>query len=526
MSAQRNAGIDALKKGDFETARSLLESACAQHPSDFTAFSMLGGLYHMSKLDVEAVQTLRYALTLRPNVAQIHYNLAVSLERLGQTHDAVSHLSESLRLKPGYPLALGVMRRWVRAGKVPYDMAEKMGALSQDRIAPPFTSSPIKSSAPELYEVSNPIPEPAPLNYEMEEADDPVFKKEEKLTDIVHTPEIEEEAARTEYQVLNSGFEHPSEIYSYASEALSTEEEPIAASTSLGALTDIAQHTLTTLPEAALAADSDITDMHAEEPVIIDDPGIRSFFSSWEEANRSPDNCPVSQEQAVGRSDRYSLNEEIISPQEVPSPAFNEPEDSNDVIQIQNTELSMKTQRLMEPEIHEEPSVEEQDEDRDDSGSPPAAGGSMDQEVPGYPHAAASQDSSAEPREQTQPAEATDGSHSAKPPQQKAAFQNVKSPPAPVTEVEEVHHYHFDPIPCREATEAFRLAIIGLLLFPLGLLFGPLAISRAVLARRWIGSTTYLSGIRQANMAIVMGSIASIVSLTADYLFIRPIFKH
>ncbi len=39
---------------------------------------------------------------LRPNDAEAHYNLAEALLQLGRRDEATAHLTEALRIKPGY----------------------------------------------------------------------------------------------------------------------------------------------------------------------------------------------------------------------------------------------------------------------------------------------------------------------------------------------------------------------------------------------------------------------------------------
>jgi len=53
----------------------------------------------------EAVQHWEQALRIRPDYAEVHYNLGAVLERLGRMPEAMKHYEEALRLKPGYPEA-------------------------------------------------------------------------------------------------------------------------------------------------------------------------------------------------------------------------------------------------------------------------------------------------------------------------------------------------------------------------------------------------------------------------------------
>jgi hypothetical protein len=64
-------------------------------------------------------------------------------------------------------------------------------------------------------------------------------------------------------------------------------------------------------------------------------------------------------------------------------------------------------------------------------------------------------------------------------------------------------------IPCKEANEAMTYAIIAFFCF--GFVLGPVAISKAVAAKRLIEADARLSGWGKANAAIVLASTATIL---------------
>lgn len=70
----------------------------------------------------------------------------------------------------------------------------------------------------------------------------------------------------------------------------------------------------------------------------------------------------------------------------------------------------------------------------------------------------------------------------------------------------------FEPIVCEEAITALQLSIISL--FGVGLIFGPAAIAKAVEARRWIHASSYLTGMREATTALLLGTLGILISLT------------
>ncbi len=56
---------------------------------------------------------------------------------------------------------------------------------------------------------------------------------------------------------------------------------------------------------------------------------------------------------------------------------------------------------------------------------------------------------------------------------------------------------------CEEAQQALNYAIIGIFCF--GIIFGPMAISKAVAARRLIREDPRLTGEAKANVALILG---------------------
>ncbi len=77
---------------------------------------------------------------------------------------------------------------------------------------------------------------------------------------------------------------------------------------------------------------------------------------------------------------------------------------------------------------------------------------------------------------------------------------SVKGPPIVVTEEGDV--------PCEEANEALKYAIISIFCF--GIILGPMAISKGMEARRLIRDDPDLSGSGKANAAIIIGIVVII----------------
>ncbi len=69
--------------------------------------------------------------------------------------------------------------------------------------------------------------------------------------------------------------------------------------------------------------------------------------------------------------------------------------------------------------------------------------------------------------------------------------------------------------PCKEASDALKLAILGFFCF--GIVLGPLAISRALGAKKKIAADPALTGSGRANAAILLGSIAVVLWVLAMF---------
>lgn len=105
MSAERDAGLEALQRGDTATAIAQLESATQQAPDDYQAHVYLGASYGQAGRHDDAVRVLTRAVQLDPANAQARYNLGIALERAGWREQAVQALQQALQLQPGYPKA-------------------------------------------------------------------------------------------------------------------------------------------------------------------------------------------------------------------------------------------------------------------------------------------------------------------------------------------------------------------------------------------------------------------------------------
>ncbi len=94
-------GLYRHERGDFEIAVDVFRSLAADRPDEPKTRMMLGvALLELGRLD-DAEAALRHALTLAPNDADIHYNLARLLDRTGRSNEAQEHMNEVRRIDSG-----------------------------------------------------------------------------------------------------------------------------------------------------------------------------------------------------------------------------------------------------------------------------------------------------------------------------------------------------------------------------------------------------------------------------------------
>ena len=111
MSAERDAGLQAMRQGNFSAAEPLLETACQQDPGDIDAHLFLGAAYGQVGKPMEAISAITRAVQLQPANAQARYNLAVAMEQGGYREQAITALGQALTLQPDYPKAREALQR-------------------------------------------------------------------------------------------------------------------------------------------------------------------------------------------------------------------------------------------------------------------------------------------------------------------------------------------------------------------------------------------------------------------------------
>ena len=81
---QINSVIALYSNGQTQEALDAVETLIKSYPNEALLFNISGICYKtIGKLD-EAVKSFKKALALKPNYAEVHYNLGVTLQELGQ----------------------------------------------------------------------------------------------------------------------------------------------------------------------------------------------------------------------------------------------------------------------------------------------------------------------------------------------------------------------------------------------------------------------------------------------------------
>ncbi len=104
-SELRQLGLRAARRGDFATARSLLESALLLEPADASTWVNLGAVFQALRQPDDALACYDRAIGLAPHLPQPWNNRSLLLSDAGRYAEAASSAQSALRLNPSYPEA-------------------------------------------------------------------------------------------------------------------------------------------------------------------------------------------------------------------------------------------------------------------------------------------------------------------------------------------------------------------------------------------------------------------------------------
>ena len=99
---QISSAIDLFSKGEINQALDAVQGLLKDYPNEPVLFNIKGACYaDLGQLDV-AVTNYKEAITIKPDYAKAHFNLAGSLHDLGQLETAVQSYQKAIEIEPGY----------------------------------------------------------------------------------------------------------------------------------------------------------------------------------------------------------------------------------------------------------------------------------------------------------------------------------------------------------------------------------------------------------------------------------------
>lgn len=109
------AAICAMEIGDVDKAKRLAEKSLRLLPSNALASSILGSISMKDRRYEEGISHFRQALKSTPDDAHLHLNLAVSLNRLLRSEEALPHVAQAASRQPTNGFAQYVLARTLEA---------------------------------------------------------------------------------------------------------------------------------------------------------------------------------------------------------------------------------------------------------------------------------------------------------------------------------------------------------------------------------------------------------------------------
>ena len=108
LQAEINSVITLYSNGQIQEALNAIETLIKSYPNEFITLQyqwcLLCWFRTISKLDA-AVKSYEKSLAIKPDYAEVHYNLGVTFQELGQLDEAVKCYKKALAIKPDYAIA-------------------------------------------------------------------------------------------------------------------------------------------------------------------------------------------------------------------------------------------------------------------------------------------------------------------------------------------------------------------------------------------------------------------------------------
>ena len=165
--------VVALRRNDLRRAMYLLGQAVVRNPEDTRSLALLAVLYSQNGRHDQAIRALRHVLRVQPNVPNHHFNLAVALEKAGQSDEAIRTHQACLKLEPKHERALHALH-FLQTGEVAStggtEVVDLQRARPRDGAKLPRISE--EGMAPDLVRAFGSMPMPLPTRPPVEAVED------------------------------------------------------------------------------------------------------------------------------------------------------------------------------------------------------------------------------------------------------------------------------------------------------------------------------------------------------------------
>jgi len=128
--AKNAEALDAMARGNYDRAESLLKAALTADIMFGPAHNNLGKVYYRQEKRYLAAWEFEYAAKLMPHQAEPRNNLGLVFESAGRLDEAVNHYKEALALDPENPEVIGnTARARIRRGDDDAEVRDLLGKL-------------------------------------------------------------------------------------------------------------------------------------------------------------------------------------------------------------------------------------------------------------------------------------------------------------------------------------------------------------------------------------------------------------
>src|SRR5262249_53695186 len=105
LQAKLNQGMALHRRGKLADAERCYEEVLQQRPDDFGALHLLGLIARQTRRTERAVELIKRAIGLNPNVAEAHNNLGNALRDTRRPAEALVSYDLAIALKPDFAAA-------------------------------------------------------------------------------------------------------------------------------------------------------------------------------------------------------------------------------------------------------------------------------------------------------------------------------------------------------------------------------------------------------------------------------------